>query len=149
MLFFHDKISKLGIDWNRRPLTEDDFHRICKKLKITVDEYPLTTNGFYYSVMGGHYIVVDSRLTGFRKLQVMFHELAHFLLHAPDRGVTANFHGIGKKTRKEIEADAFALCALIPRRWLESRTADEIAEHEGIDGEMIRERFAVYERYNL
>lgn len=149
MLFFHDKISNLSIKWNERPLTEADFHRLCKRFKIKVEEYPLKTNGFYYSVLGGHYIVVDSRLTGFKKLFVMFHELAHFLLHTPDRGVTANFHGVGRKTRKEIEADAFALCALIPRNWIETRSADEIAVEEGIDAEIILQRFEIYERHDM
>jgi Zn-dependent peptidase ImmA (M78 family) len=149
MLFFHDKISKLRIDWNERPLTEADFYRICRKLKITVDEYPLKTNGFYYSVLGGHYIVVDSRLSGHKKLLVLFHELAHFLLHAPDKGVTANFHGIGKKTRKEIEADAFALCALIPKTWIETRDIHEIAEHDGVSYELMFQRLAIYERHGI
>ena len=149
MLFFHDKISKLNIAWNRCALTEDDFHRICRKLKITAVEYPLTTNGFYYSVMGGHYIVVDSRLTGVKKLLVMFHELAHFLFHTPDHGVTANFHGVGGKTKKEAEADAFALCALVPAVWLKSRLIHHISEEEGIPHAILRDRIDVFERYGI
>lgn len=149
MQFFHDKITKLSAGWNDRPLTEADFYKLCRKLKITVEEYPLTTEGFYYRVMGSDYIVLDSRLTGVKRLLVMFHELGHFLFHAPDHGVTANFHGVGKKTRKETEADVFALCALIPGRWIKTRTPEEIAGDEGIPLEMIRQRLAIYERHKM
>ncbi|HEV8590847.1 MAG TPA: ImmA/IrrE family metallo-endopeptidase [Pyrinomonadaceae bacterium] len=149
MLFFHDKISKLRIKWNERPLTEDDFYRICRRLGVVIQEMPLRVSGFYYSLKGGHYIAIDSRLEPVQKRFVMFHELAHFLLHAPDKGVTANFHGIGKKTRKEIEADAVALCALIPKTWIETRTVDDIAEHEGLSHELLAQRLAIYERHRI
>lgn len=108
---------------------------------------PLRTSGFYYCVLGRHYIAIDSTLERFEKLFVMFHEFAHYLMHAPDTGVTANFHGVGKKTRKESEADAFALCALIPKLWIETRTIHDIAEHEGVPEKMLRERLALYEMH--
>lgn len=144
-----EKIRKLRFSWNKKPLAEDDFFRLCRRFRIGVDELPLQTNGFYYCLKGKHFIAIDSRLTGHKRLFVMFHELAHFLMHAPDAGVTANFHGIGKKTRKEIEADAFALCALIPLAWIASRTPHEISEEEGIPLEMVAERVHAFERYNF
>lgn len=147
MLFFLDKISRLRCHWNQKPLTQDDFYRLCKQNKVTVQEMPLRVSGFYYCLLGRHYIAIDTRLRQHKKLFVMFHEFAHYLMHAPDTGVTANFHGIGKKTRKESEADAFALCAIIPKTWLESRSIAEIAEEEGIPEDILRERLAVYELY--
>lgn len=128
-------------------MTQDDFYRLCKQNKVTVQEMPLRVSGFYYCLLGRHYIAIDTRLRQHKKLFVMFHEFAHYLMHAPDTGVTANFHGIGKKTRKESEADAFALCAIIPKTWLESRSIAEIAEEEGIPEDILRERLAVYELY--
>src|SRR6266478_7308597 len=93
MFFFLDKIKKLRIRWNERPLAESDFHRLCKRYKIRVVEMPLRTNGFYYRAMGRDFIAVDSRLAGPQKLAVLFHELGHFLFHTPESGATANFHG--------------------------------------------------------
>lgn len=145
MLFLLDKISELRSQWNRKPLTQDDFYQLCKRNKVTVEEMPLRVSGFYYCLLGGHYIAIDSRLRHHKKLFVMFHEFAHYLMHVPDSGVTANFHGIGKKTRKEAEADAFALCAIIPKTWIESRSLAEIADEEGIPEDILRERVAVYE----
>ncbi|MGI8811011.1 MAG: ImmA/IrrE family metallo-endopeptidase [Pyrinomonadaceae bacterium] len=144
-----DKIHKLRFSWNKRPLTEPDFHRLCRRFRITVTEMPLQTNGFYYCLKGRHFIAVDGRLGSRQKLFVMFHELAHFLMHSPDAGVTASFHGVGKKTRKEKEADAFALCAMMPKTWIEERTLGEIADDEGIEPPIVAERFAVFERYGI
>lgn len=149
MRFFIDKISKLRIGWNQLPLTEVEFYRVCKRFKINVVEMPLRTGGFYYRVMGRDFIALDSRLAGPRKLAVLFHELGHFLFHAPESGATANFHGVGRRTRKEREADVFALCALIPRPMIESRSLQELIEEDGLPDDLVRERLAILERHNL
>jgi Zn-dependent peptidase ImmA (M78 family) len=148
MRSYFETIRKLEIGWNDRPLSENDFYRLCRRFRITVVEMPLTTNGFYYCVKRRHFIAVDSRLPRLRKLLVMFHEFAHFLMHAPDTGTTASFHGIGKKTRKEREADAFALCALIPVSALRSHSFDDLIE-DGLTEEMISDRWQVFERLGI
>lgn len=149
MLFFLDKISKLRCQWNKQPLTEEDFHRLCRRQKVVVQEMPLTVSGFYYCVLGKHYIAIDSKLKHHEKLFVMFHEFAHYLMHAPDTNATANFHGIGQKNRKEIEADAFAICALIPKPWIENRTIQELIEDEGLPVEIVKERREMYEMFRI
>lgn len=110
---------------------------------------PLRVSGFYYCAMGRHFIAVDSRLSPQKKLFVMFHEFAHFLLHAPSGAATANYHGIGKRTRAEIEADSFALCALMPVAWVTSGRIAELGADAGYDIEMIDDRLSVFERYGL
>lgn len=149
MRFLLDKIHELKCGWNDRPLCEDDFYRLCIRNKVTVQEMPLRVSGFYYCLQGGHYIAIDSKLPHREKLFVMFHEFAHYLLHVPDTGITANFHGIGLKTRKEKEADMFALCALIPRSWLDTSAIQSISELEGIPREMLAERLEIYEKYRI
>lgn len=109
-----------------------------------MQEMPLRVGGFYYCMLGRHYIAVNSRLRSTTKLFVMFHEFAHYLIHAPDVGVTANFHGVGRKTRKEFEADAFATCALIPRQMIESRSVQELVEEDGLPEELISARVELY-----
>lgn len=144
-----DKITRLEIDWNRRPLTEADFYRLCRKHKVTVEEIPLRVSGFYYSVLGRHCIAIDSRLSRQKKLLVMFHEFAHFLLHATEGGATANYHGVGKRTRKELEADVFALCAVIPRTWINSARFCEYVDENAIEAEMVSERLRIFERFGV
>lgn len=149
MLFFLDKIAKLKCKWNEKPLTADDFHRLCRRHKVIVEEMPLRVSGFYYCLLGKHYIAVNSRLHPERKLFVMFHEFAHYLMHAPDDGVTANFHGIGVKTRKESEADAFAVCALLPRTMIESESTQQLIDEDGYSNELVKQRIEVFCRYGL
>lgn len=148
MKFFLEKIKNLRIGWNERPMTEADLHRLCRRFKITITELPLRVSGFYYCVMGRHFIAVDSNLPEKQKLLVLFHELAHYMMHAPNTNETASYHGVGRKTRKEQEADMFALVALIPGSTLETRSVDELIE-EGFEPEMLRQRIEVYERYRI
>ena len=149
MLLLADTISRLLIPWNKRPLTEADFHKLYRKHQVTVTEMPLKVSGFYYCAMGRHFIAIDSRLSPQKKLFVMFHEFAHYLLHAPSGSATANYHGVGKRTRSEIEADSFAACALMPVAWVESGRLSELADDAGYDDEMITGRLAVFERHGL
>ena len=142
------KIAELRIGWNRRPLGEDDFYALCRRFKITVVEMPLETNGFYYCVKRRHYIAISSRLPRLKRLLVMFHEFAHFLMHAPDTNTTASFHGLGKKTRKEREADSFALCALLPKNWVETREPADLLD-EGFTSDVLAERMRIYESTGL
>ena len=148
MRSYLDKLAGLNIGWNERPLDEEDFYSLCRRYQITVVEMPLETNGFYYCVKSRHFIAVSSRLPAIRKLLVMFHEFAHFLMHSPDFNTTASFHGLGKKTRKEQEADAFALCALIPRCRLENCEMNELID-DGFPIELLTERLRIYDRLGL
>ncbi|MFT3746487.1 MAG: ImmA/IrrE family metallo-endopeptidase [Pyrinomonadaceae bacterium] len=115
MQFLIEKISELNFGWNERPLSEADFYKLCKRFKVAVQEMPLAVGGFYYRVMDRDFIAVDSKLPPVKKLAVLYHELGHFLFHMPASGATANFHGVGRRTRQEIEADTFALCAHSPK----------------------------------
>ena len=149
MLLLAETISRLRVDWNERPLTEADFHRLCKRHKVTLQEMPLKVSGFYYCVMGRHFIAIDSKLAPAMKLFVMFHEFAHYLLHTPHGTATANYHGVGRRTRMEVEADAFALCALIPRSWVVSDRFADLAADAGLGIEMVRERLEIFDRFGL
>ena len=110
---------------------------------------PLATGGFYYRVMGEDFIAVDSRLPAAKKLLVLFHELGHFLFHTPQSGTTANFHAVGRRMKKECEADIFALCALIPRSWIESRHPTELIDDEGFSAEIVEARQKIFVTYGI
>ena len=149
MRFSFEKFDNLGIGWNERPLTDEDFYNLCRRFRITLEEIPLRVSGFYYCVMGRHFIAIDSKLPPPRKLFVMLHEFAHFLMHVPNTNETASYLGVGRPTRKEREADMFALVAMIPRTWLETRTADELIADEGISPEDLRQRFELFEKHGV
>jgi Zn-dependent peptidase ImmA (M78 family) len=143
-----DKISKLQIGWNERPLTEADFYCLCKRFDVRVIEAPLHTRGFYFRLMGRDIIAVDCRLSGAARLVVLFHELGHFLFHIPESGPAANFHNVGRRTRQEIEADIFALCALIPKKLIETSSIAELV-YEGIPGDLAAARFDIYRQHGV
>lgn len=147
MNFILDKLLRLQIGWNERVLDEHDFERLCRRFRIRVEEMPLRPGGFYYRVLGRDYIAIDSRLTGVRKLAVQFHELAHFLLHTPESGTAANFHGL-TRTRQEQEADVFALCAIMPLSLIRDRTPAELID-EGFPADLVTDRFAIVERHGI
>src|SRR5204863_200450 len=125
-----------------------DFYRLCRRFRVSVQEMPLAVSGFYYRVMGRDFIAVDSRLAGPQKLAVLFHELGHFLFHAPDSGETANFHGVGRRTRKECEADIFALCAVIPLARLISHDAAHPIDDD-LPADLLKKRLEIYPLYGI
>lgn len=148
MKLLRQKLEQLKIGWNERELGDEDVYRICRKHKVEVVEMPLRVSGFYYRVKGRDFIAINSLLTGKKRLAVMFHELGHFLLHVPDSGATANFHRVGMRTRKEREADLFALCAMLPTAKL-SDTSHEELTLEGFDDELVEERLDIFRTYGL
>lgn len=111
MNFSLGKLSKYG--FNRRVLTEQDFYDICQAEGIEVFEMDVPTS-FYFSVNGKHFIVIKSKLKGLRKTFSMFHELAHHFLHGGKDAANAFFFGL-LHSKNEIEADAVALIALLPK----------------------------------
>jgi Zn-dependent peptidase ImmA (M78 family) len=149
MQFLAEKAKKLRVGWNQKPLTENDLYRLCRRFRIHVTEMPLRTDGFYYRVMGRDHIAVNSGLSGPFKLLVLFHEFGHFLFHTPESGATANFHGINLSSRKEREADVFALCSLLPRPTIEARSIDEIADETGLPAKAIADRLEIWRNYGF
>lgn len=148
MRFLIDKLATLRVGWNERVLTVDDFYKICRRFRVTVQEMPLTVGGFYYRAMGKECIAVDSRLPEKEKLVVMFHELGHFLFHAPETGATASFHHVAGPTREECEADVFAICAILPRTLIENRSAADLID-DGYPRAVVQTRLAIFERHRL
>src|SRR5690606_22602703 len=144
MQFLIDKITKLRVGWNERPLTEEDFYSLCRHFGVTWIEAPLRKEGMYFCANRGHFISFDVGLPERERLFVMFHEFAHFLMHEPSTAPTAAFHGVGPRTRAETEADIFALAAVLPLSLISCRTPQELID-EGFPPDMVRARFELYD----
>ena len=139
------RIATLIPDWNQRPLDEADIFALCYRFDIGLVELPLKTDGFYFRVDGRDIIAVDSQLDSVRRLVVLLHELGHYLLHAPESPVTASFHGVGRRTREEKEADLVSLCGLIPRPIL----GNFDFESSAVPAAMWAQRLEIYKTHNL
>ena len=148
MRLFLNKIRQLDIGWNERPLGESELYALCERFNVTVQELPLRTAGFYYRAMGRDLIAVNSKLNGLMKLSVLFHEFAHFLFHTSETRPAVGFHGVGRRTRKEREADVFAICAVIPRPLIDGPGAEDLL-NDGYPAEMVYERLDVLRRYGI
>lgn len=88
-------------------------------------------------------------MTELQTLFVMFHELGHYLMHAPGGLQEAKFSGRPEQSREEIEADAFACCSILPLDLLSNLTPQELVEGEGFPAWFLMKRLAVYERYGV
>lgn len=142
------KLIQLDIGWNEHRVNEARVFELCEAFDVVVIEEPLETKGFYYRLLGRDFIVIDSKLSGIEKLFVLLHELGHFLLHVPHTGAAANFFEVGRSTRKEREADLFALCALLPNELVDRRGHDGlIADGYAID--LVERRLKIRKRHGF
>jgi hypothetical protein len=110
-----ETFKRLIKGWDERAFTEKDFYRLCNRFGILVfEENPedMDQAGMYTVVEGIPVIFIDKTLRGLKRLWVMFHELGHHLLHTPE----TCFFSDSTVNKAQSEANAFAACALIPRR---------------------------------
>lgn len=103
--------------FNEVRLTENDFHQLCYERNVTVLEEDVSSS-FYFYVMGREFIVIDKKLTGIAREFALFHEIAHLYLSSRIEQPKVAFHGL-VDTKEEMEADAFACIALIPRHLID------------------------------
>jgi len=131
-------------EWNVRVLTQDDFDYYCDRAGITVSETQLEQPGLYICSHGRPEIFLNDKLRGAERLFVGFHELAHHWLHTP--GVRMF---IGGSKEIEVEADAVAVCALIPQTLLTHYWPSEIAEIYGYPSELVGLRCDLFNLWRI
>lgn len=137
-------------DVNRRPVTVEDFEAFCRRRRITVHSIPLRVPGFFMVTRGQPHLYVNSALRGVAWLHAALHELAHYLLHTPPYETVAYFYRLKPHTREEVEADAFAILALIPQSLLKRLAeSEEYAEDHGLPSELLKERAELFARYGI
>jgi Zn-dependent peptidase ImmA (M78 family) len=142
------KFERLG--WNTRPLTEADFYRITRRERIRVVEMPLSVRGFYGVCKGKRFIALDSKMRGLPRLFTAWHEVGHHFLHAPKATAQVNYFHLREEPRVKLEADAFAVVALLPEPLLRSTIADggDVFE-EGFTRDMIELRLKILDLYGV
>jgi Zn-dependent peptidase ImmA (M78 family) len=149
MIFLSSRFRAYG--WNKRAFTEEDVLRICRRERIELVDYPTSGSlGFYMTCRGRHFITVDSRLRGVRRLYVLLHELAHHFLHAPPGAYAAHFFRLRPDSKQEYEAEVFAAVALLPEPLLRRIIAEGgDFEGEGFTRDVVEFRLKVLDRYGV
>lgn len=138
--------EKLIKDWNKRPLTEKDFYRLCRKLDVFVIEDnsgEMDDNGFYMVIEGVPTIFLNGRLKGLERLWTMFHELGHHILHTPE----TCFFSESTVHKAQSEANVFAAIALIPEKIVRQRPLWELYELDEFAARLFHIRLEVFEQY--
>jgi Zn-dependent peptidase ImmA (M78 family) len=137
------KFKSLRIGWNKKPIGEPEINRLSRRLKVKIQEMPLRVAGFYLTMRGKSFICVDERLGSLLKLKIKLHELAHRILHTGQ----PHFYLLDPNKKEECEAEVFALCCLIPRTWVKTKTFTELVEIEGFDAATVWERWEISDKY--
>lgn len=137
------KFRSLRIGWNKKTIGEAETYRLAKRLKVRIQEMPLRVPGFYMTMRGVSFICVDERLSQLLKLKIKLHELGHHILHTGQ----PHFYRLDPSMKEECEAEVFALCCLLPRPIVKTKTLTELVDIEGFDPEMVWERWEIYEKY--
>lgn len=136
--------------WNKRAFTMDDFYRYCRRKGIKVHEMPMKTAAMFGVKYGRPHIYLDSRTHGVARLHAALHELGHYLLHTPPYETVIYYYRLKPNTREEIEADIFAIIALIPYSLMMKLIAsDEYSIEYGMSAELLKERREVFTRYSI
>lgn len=109
--------------------TEDDFYECCRRHGVMVAIRPDFPSGVYIAFGEHHFILLNSSLRGWFLRYVMFHELGHFLFHAPTQSSLAvEFCDPHVRQKNHIEAEQVAALILFPMSEL-----DEVYESGAFD----------------
>lgn len=130
--------------WNIRQLTEDNFWDFCDERKICVREAQIEQPGYSIKIDGQNFIFVRDDLRGIDRTYTLWHEMGHYFLH-PQR--IQFFLGLDKTV--ELEANAFAACALIPRTWLNEGWIGETAKEYGYPEWLIKFRQTLLQYWEI
>lgn len=151
MLLALAAIKRVIPRFEERPLTAEDFNRVCRRLRVKVHSIPLRVDGFYmFTPRGGAHIYVNSRLYGLRWLHIAWHELAHHILHAPKEVTVAFFRNVQPDSKEDVEAEAIASVAILPESKLRRLLTTPREEWEyDITEEMVAHRLKVLNTYGV
>ncbi|HLL74852.1 MAG TPA: ImmA/IrrE family metallo-endopeptidase [Pyrinomonadaceae bacterium] len=146
MLSLARKFRRQIKGWNRRPLTEDDFHRLRERYGVALseeDSEDMIWKGIYTVIDGVPTIIINAKLKGLERLWTLFHELGHHLLHSP----ATCFFSEDTVRKAQSEANVFAAIALIPEKYVRQMYLWELYDCDEFAAKLFQIRLEVFERY--
>lgn len=105
---------------------------------------PIEGDGFYMKRKGKQYIYFNPALTKAERRRTLFELLSHHLLH-----YDGEQRKEGRAVAVEVEAAAFAACALIPRPMIENHTIKEISQRLRCPEALVEFRAEVLKRWSI
>lgn len=135
-MFLSDVAPRSLCGWNEKILGEDVAIEFCRSNSICiVDDYRLDYGRIVF-YKGYTFILKNPYLEAGMRLWVLWHEIAHFLLHAPQ---SSKFSPLVKR-KNDREANYIAAIAMMPRQTIQGRTFHEIEEEYGYPAKLIEIR---------
>lgn len=146
----HARLLKAFPFLGSRSANENDLLEFCTDQNIELVYSNEVSAGIYVMFGGSHFVFLNSRLVGLRLLHVAFHEIGHYLLHAPSRSrYAAEFFAAHANAKHHCEAESVAALLLLPPCDLhlalqspEVYASDELRELIGL-------RLDIWQRYKL
>lgn len=134
----------LAAGWNERHLTRQDADQLIEREKIDLRIEPMLFEGLYLVRRNRPRIFLNAHLTGYMSLLVLWHEIAHHILHSPNMC----FYHQCSLQKYESEAQRVAVCSLIPYTWVLNRSLSDIQDELQCSKELCWDRKFIYETYN-
>ena len=130
--------------WNREVLTESYFFNFCRDNGILYGETDLISGAGEYLIHRNHHFIFVHIFCNERyKNWVRYHELAHFLWHAPGQFDQT------MRRKMDFEANVFASVALLPIELIQKYSWSEIIEMFDYPIDLLLVRLKVFERYGI
>lgn len=144
-MFVAEISSTRLLGWNKKVLTEADASEFCRshRITVTVDKRQEYGKLLYYK--GYPFILINPALDPGMRLWVLWHEVAHFILHYPE---TSKFSA-SMKRKNDREANMVAAVAMMPRPIIEGHTLAEIQHAFGYPLEVVKIRYDIYQREGI
>lgn len=134
-------------DWNSRALNYSDGLTFCTARRIILLETDLITDsGEYRLYKDRHFIFLHKFIDERFKAWVLWHEIAHFILHPVS---IAQFSDSVTKRKIEKEANFVSAIALMPASILLTKTLGEVQEEYGYPTRLIYLRKWIYDSYRV
>ena len=140
MDYLNRNIKKIVSYYKRKAGTSDPF-AIADQLGILYQICDLQFEGCYMFLKNHRYIFINENLPEHEQRLVMAHELGHALLHRKENCYFIRNKTLLLNSKKEIEANKFAMELLLPDSFLEEYrdfTIDQISRMTGYDQKLIQ-----------
>ncbi len=128
-------------NWNTRVLGVPEARAFCAANSIYIVEDRRRKFGRLQFYKDYVFMLVNPKLQPGWRDWVFWHEIGHFLLHAPE---TSNFSAVMRR-KNDAEANFIAAVALIPCSLVETATYGEIQDDFGYPAELLKIRKYIYD----
>lgn len=121
------KIREVFPNFNKTPITEVQFLKVCNKkdAKVHIRTMPLSIDGYHIRRHGVNFIIINNKLSGDKWLHTGLHEYCHYLFDAPDHGDYVFYRrgdGCG-----DLESDKYLPEEIRRRKKLREKFADAVS----------------------